>query len=79
MKTPVRWLEAEGNAPLGARDLLSAAAPAPAFTDALRYRMAVGVAKTASSKHEVGDDGVLLIPDVRGHGYLHAGHTLIGL
>ena len=48
MKTPVRWLEAEGNAPLGARDLLSAAAPAPAFTDELRYRMAVGVAKTAT-------------------------------
>lgn len=49
MKPPVRWLDAaEGNAPVGARDLLSAASPAPAFTDAVRYRMAVGVAKTAT-------------------------------
>ncbi len=48
MNTPVRWLEAGGNAPHGAADLLSAAAPTPAFSDALRYRLAVGVAKTAS-------------------------------
>ena len=48
MKTPVRWLEADGNAPHGAVDLLSAAPPPPAFTDALRYRLAVGVAKTAA-------------------------------
>ncbi len=48
MNTPVRWLEAGGNAPHGAVDLLSAAAPTPAFSDALRYRLAVGVAKTAA-------------------------------
>ncbi len=48
MKTPVRWLEAGGNPPHGAVDLLSAAAPPPAFSDALRYRLAVGVAKTAA-------------------------------
>lgn len=49
MKPPVRWLEAvEGDSPLGARDLLSAASAAPAFTDEVRYRMAVGVAKTAT-------------------------------
>jgi hypothetical protein len=49
VKTPVRWLDAaEGDAPVGARDLLSAASSAPAFTDAVRYRMAVGVAKTAT-------------------------------
>lgn len=47
MNTPVRWL-AGGDAPKGAADLLSAAAPPPAFTDALRYRLAVGVAKTAT-------------------------------
>ena len=48
MKSPVRWLEAGSDAPLGASDLLSAAAEAPVFTDAIRYRMAVGVAKTAT-------------------------------
>lgn len=48
MKEPVRWLDAaEGDAPVGARDLLAAASSAPAFTDEVRYRMAVGVAKTA--------------------------------
>jgi hypothetical protein len=44
----VRWLEAEGDAPAGARDLLAVAAPTPQFTDELRYRLAVGVAKTAT-------------------------------
>ena len=48
MKTPVRWLDAGGGAPNGAADLLSAAAPPPPFSDAVRYRLAVGVAKTAS-------------------------------
>ena len=48
MNTPARWLDAGGNAPSGAADLLSAAAPPPAFSDAVRYRLAVGVAKTAA-------------------------------
>lgn len=48
MNTPVRWLEAGGAAPSGATDLLAAAAPPPAFSDALRYRLALGVAKTAT-------------------------------
>ena len=48
MKPPVRWLEAGSDAPVGAHDLLSAAANVPAFTDEIRYRMAVGVAKTAA-------------------------------
>jgi hypothetical protein len=48
VKTPVRWLDAGGGAPNGAADLLSAAAPPPPFSDAVRYRLAVGVAKTAS-------------------------------
>ena len=48
MNTPVRWLDAGGDAPSGAADLLSAAAPPPAFSDAVRYRLAVGVAKTAT-------------------------------
>jgi hypothetical protein len=47
VKPPVRWLEANGDAPAGAAELLSAAAPVPVFTDALRYRLGVGVAKTA--------------------------------
>ncbi len=48
MKAPERWLDADANAPQGAAELLSAAAPPPPFTDALRYRLGVGVAKTAS-------------------------------
>ena len=48
MNTPVRWLQASGDAPRGAAELLSAAAPPPAFSDALRYRLALGVAKTAA-------------------------------
>lgn len=48
MKTPVRWLDAGGEVPKGAADLMSAAAPTPPFSDAVRYRLAVGVAKTAS-------------------------------
>jgi hypothetical protein len=48
VKTPVRWLDANGEAPNGAVDLLSSAAPPPPFSDAVRYRLAVGVAKTAS-------------------------------
>jgi hypothetical protein len=46
VNTPVRWLQG-GDAPKGAADLLSAATPPPAFSDALRYRLALGVAKTA--------------------------------
>lgn len=48
MNTPVRWLQASADAPKGAAELLAAAAPPPAFSDALRYRLAVGVAKTAA-------------------------------
>ena len=48
MNTPLRWLEVGGNAPHGAAELLSAATPPPAFSDALRYRLAVGVAKTVA-------------------------------
>ncbi len=48
MKPPARWLDAQGEAPVGARDLLAAAAPTPAFTDELRYRLSLGVAKTAT-------------------------------
>ena len=48
MNDPVRWLDASGDAPSGAADLLSAAAPPPAFTEAVRYRLALGVAKTAT-------------------------------
>jgi hypothetical protein len=48
VNTPVRWLEASGDAPRGAAELLAAAAPPPAFSDALRYRLAIGVAKTAA-------------------------------
>jgi hypothetical protein len=49
VKPPVRWLEAGADAPEGAADLLAAAAPPPAFSDALRYRLALGVAKTAAT------------------------------
>jgi hypothetical protein len=48
VNTPVRWLDAGGTAPNGAVDLLSAAAPPPVFSDAVRYRLAIGVAKTAT-------------------------------
>ena len=48
MNTPVRWLEAGADAPNGAADLLSSATPPPPFTDAVRYRLAVGVTKTAA-------------------------------
>lgn len=48
MKPPARWLEAGADAPPGARELLHGAAPAPAFTDDLRYRLGAGVAKTAT-------------------------------
>jgi hypothetical protein len=44
----VRWLDASDEAPKGAADLLSAGSPPPPFTDAVRYRLGVGVAKTAS-------------------------------
>lgn len=47
MKPTARWLEAGADAPRGAADLLSAAAPPPPFTEAVRYRLALGVAKTA--------------------------------
>lgn len=48
MNSPVRWLEAGADAPHGAADLLSAAAPPPEFSDALRSRLAIGVAHTAT-------------------------------
>jgi hypothetical protein len=48
VNTPARWLDAAGTAPNGAVDLLSAAAPPPVFSDAVRYRLALGVAKTAT-------------------------------
>ncbi|RYZ05134.1 MAG: hypothetical protein EOO73_21260 [Myxococcales bacterium] len=47
MKPPVRWLSSGENAPPGAADLLSAAPSPPPFTEAVRYRLAVGVARTA--------------------------------
>lgn len=49
MKTPVRWLEAGDDAPEGAADLLSAAPSPPPYSEAVRYRLAVGVAKTAAT------------------------------
>lgn len=49
MKPPVRWLESSEEAPSGAADLLTSASPPPPFTDAVRYRLGVGVAKTAAS------------------------------
>ncbi len=48
MKSPARWLDAGAGAPSGARELLGVATPVPAFTDELRYRLGVGVAKTAT-------------------------------
>jgi len=48
VKTPARWLDAGGDTPNGAADLMSATAPPPPFSDAVRHRVAVGVAKTAS-------------------------------
>ncbi len=48
MKPPIRWLDAKGDAPSGAAELLSAAAPPPALTEALRLRLGLGVAKTAT-------------------------------
>jgi hypothetical protein len=48
VKSPARWLDAGAGAPPGARELLGVAAPAPAFTDELRYRLGAGVAKTAA-------------------------------
>jgi hypothetical protein len=48
VKSPARWLDAGAGAPPGARELLGVAAPAPAFTDELRYRLGAGVAKTAT-------------------------------
>ncbi len=49
MKPPVRWLESSEDAPSGATDLLSAAPPPPPFSDDVRYRLGVGVAKTATA------------------------------
>lgn len=48
MKAPVRWLHGGEDAPRGAAELLAAASPPPAFTEAVRYRLAIGVAKTAA-------------------------------
>lgn len=47
MNSPARWLESS-DAPLGAQQLLSAATVAPPFTDAIRYRLSLGIAKTAA-------------------------------
>jgi hypothetical protein len=44
----MRWLEASEDAPRGAIELLTAASPPPAFSEAVRYRLALGVAKTAA-------------------------------
>jgi hypothetical protein len=49
VKTPVRWLEAGNDAPDGAAELLSAAPSPPPYSEAVRYRLAVGVAKTAAT------------------------------
>lgn len=48
MKPPVRWLDVQSTAPPGAVELLSAAAPMPDFSDALRYRLGAGIAQTAA-------------------------------
>jgi hypothetical protein len=48
MKAPVRWLDAGEDAPRGAAELLAAASPPPAFSEAVRGRLAIGVAKTAA-------------------------------
>ena len=48
MSSPVRWLDASQGAPKGAAELLAAAAPPPEFTDGVRERLAVGIAKTAA-------------------------------
>lgn len=48
MKRTARWLEAGTDAPRGAADLLAAAAPPPPFSEAVRYRLALGIAKTAA-------------------------------
>jgi hypothetical protein len=47
VKPPVRWL-ASHDTPPGAAELLSAASAPPPFTDAVRYRLGIGVAKTMS-------------------------------
>jgi hypothetical protein len=47
VKPPVRWLSSP-DAPPGVTSLLSAAPVSPPFTDAVRYRLALGVVKTAS-------------------------------
>lgn len=47
MTRPVRLLES-GDLPKGAKELLAAAAPPPVFTDAVRYRLGIGIAKTAT-------------------------------
>lgn len=49
MKPPERWLEAGDAAPKGAAELLSAAAPPPAYTDAVRARLGAGVMQTAGT------------------------------
>jgi hypothetical protein len=48
MRPPVRWLESSQGAPPGAAELLSAARLPPPFTDAVRYRLGLGVAQTAT-------------------------------
>jgi hypothetical protein len=60
VKPPVRWLDAGADAPPGARDLLAGAPSVPAFTDALRYRLSLGVAKTAALPLAPGWSALLL-------------------
>jgi hypothetical protein len=60
VKPPVRWLDAGGDAPPGARDLLADATVTPPYTDELRYRLAAGVAKTAALPVAAGWPALLL-------------------
>jgi hypothetical protein len=60
VKPPVRWLDAGADAPPGARDLLADAPSTPPYTDELRYRLAAGVAKTATLPVAAGWPALLL-------------------
>jgi hypothetical protein len=60
VKPPVRWLEGGADAPRGARDLLAEAPGTPPYTDELRYRLAAGVAKTATLPVATGWPALLL-------------------
>ncbi len=47
MSSPQRWL-LSSDAPSGAQQLLASAPEPPAFSEEVRYRLAIGIAKTAS-------------------------------